>query len=187
MLDVLNVKNDEIFHLKQEKLFLEDNNLNLKSHIEKLNVPKVKQLPEETCIEDESEDNTNYLEKETADFLERVSAVCKDKNMKVKAMSKDKDVKIQIKVTVRKEKIDKVSHHLSFSDTFDSSYVFARTPCQELCIKEEHEGEDDTELLRKHDERHNLVNSDDGMRNVHEEGYNEFVKSVKKVLHDEET
>jgi hypothetical protein len=30
------------------------------------------------------------------------------------AMSKDKDVKIQVKVTVRKEKIDKVSHHLSF-------------------------------------------------------------------------
>ena len=47
--------------------------------------------------------------------------------MKVKAMSKD-DVKTQVKVTAREEKMDKVSHHLSFSDTFDSSYVFARTP-----------------------------------------------------------
>ena len=107
--------------------------------------------------------------------------------MKVKAMSKDKDVKIQVKVTVRKEKIDKVSHHLSFSDTFDSSYVFARTPCQELCIKEVCEDEDDLELLRNHDKRYNLVDSDNDVRNVHEEGSNEFVKSFKKVLHGEET
>ena len=62
-------------------------------------------------------------------------------------------------MTVRKEKIDKVSHHLRFSDTFDSSYVFARTPCQELCIKEVCEDEDDLEVLRKHDVSYNLEHS----------------------------
>jgi len=174
MLDVLNVKNDEIIQLKQ-------NILNLKADIETLNVREVKKISEETCIDDDSEDNTNYLEKETAEFLERVSAVCKDKSMKVKAMSKDKEVKIQVKVTVRKEKTDKVSHQLSFSDTFDSSYVFARTPCQELCIKEVCEDDDDLELLRKHDDRYNLVNSD-----AHVDGSNEFVKSVERVLHGED-
>jgi len=174
MLDILNVKNDEIIQLKQ-------NNLNLKTDIEKLNVREVKKLSEDNCIDDDAKDNTNYLEKETAEFLERVSAVCKDKSMKVKAMSKDKDVKIQVKVTVRKEKTDKVSHQLSFSDTFDSSYVFARTPCQELCIKEVCEDDDDLELLRKHDDRYNLVNSD-----AHVDGSNEFVKSVERVLHGED-
>jgi hypothetical protein len=88
-------------------------------------------------------------------------------------------------VRVRKEKIDKVSHHPSFSDTFDSSYVFARPSCQELCTKEVFEDEDDLELLRKHDERYNLVNND--MRNAHTDGFNEFVKSVKRVLHGEDT
>jgi len=130
----LNAKNHEIAFLQQENLVLEGNIEKQKEEIQLLQaeVKKLSELPEY---------NASDLEKETADFLEKISAACKNKSLKVKALSKDKNVKINLKVTVRKEKLDKVSHQLSFSEAFESPNVLAKTPCQSFCVNEEYEDE----------------------------------------------
>ena len=86
-------------------------------------------------------DNNTDLEKETAEFLEKVSDVCRNKSLKIKAQSKDKNVKINLKITVRKDKLDRVSHQLSFSEVFESPGIYAKTPCQTFSVKEDEEGD----------------------------------------------
>eukprot|EP00092_Neocalanus_flemingeri_P029165 GFUD01031655.1.p1 GENE.GFUD01031655.1~~GFUD01031655.1.p1 ORF type:complete len:534 (+),score=125.90 GFUD01031655.1:48-1649(+) len=135
-------KNHDIALLKQKNLKMEEDIRKQKAEIVMLHA-ELKKLSElactcktEKCSPDE---NSLDLEKETADFLEKVSAVCKNKSLKVKALSKDKNVKINLKITVRKEKVDKVSNQLSFSEALESPFVFGNTPCQSFSVKEEYE------------------------------------------------
>ena len=71
-----------------------------------------------------------------------------------------------------KDNTNKVSHNLSFSDTFDNSCMFVKTPSQESSSKREY---DEENQVKGHD-RH-MGDGDE----VNEE-CNDFLKSVKKVL-----
>merc|ERR1712179_859691 len=110
MLGALMEKNKEIFVLKQEKCQLENDAKN--------------QTMQKLCdaiITTESEDDSEELKTLTAEFLEKVSNICRDKNTRVKASSKDKSIKIQVKVTVKREKGINMTNLSSMSDTFNDS------------------------------------------------------------------
>jgi len=110
MLGALMDKNKEIYLLKQEKCQLEDDVKN----------QTIQKLCDDAIITTESEDDEE-LKNLTVDFLEKVSDICRDKNTRVKASSKDKSIKIQVKVTVKRDKMGKMSNLSSMSDTFNDS------------------------------------------------------------------
>merc|ERR1719233_1668171 len=111
MLGALMDKNKEIFLLKQEKCQLEEDVKN----------QTMQKLADDAIITTESEDDTKELEELTAEFLEKISDICRDKNTKVKASSIDKSIKIQVKVAVKRDKLSKMSNLSSMSDTFSDS------------------------------------------------------------------
>jgi len=111
MLGALMDKNKEIFVLKQEKCQLENDVKN----------QTMQKLCDDAIITTESEDDSEELKTLTAEFLEKVSNVCRDKNTRVKASSKDKSIKIQVKVTVKREKGINMTNLSSMSDTFNDS------------------------------------------------------------------
>jgi len=117
MLAALMDKNKEIYLLIQEKCQLEDDVKN----------QTMQKGCDDAIITTESEDDTEELKNLTAEFLEKVSGVCQDKNTRVKASSKDKSIKIQVKVTVKRDKGSKMSNLSSLSDTFnDSPFRFTK-------------------------------------------------------------
>lgn len=75
------------------------------------------------------------LETETASFLEKVSNLCRNKSRKIKAHSEDENVKIYLKITVRKEKGEKMLHRLSFEA--ESPGHHEKTPCQTFIIRDD--------------------------------------------------
>jgi len=126
--------NQEIMLLQAENLRLLESMRSPEADLNNLNVD-LKQVSEDV------HDGNTDLEKETANFLEKVSLVCKNKSLKIKAISKDKDVKINLKITVRKERMDRISHQLSFSEAFESPGTFAKTPCQTFSVKDDEDDE----------------------------------------------
>jgi len=154
---------DNLFEENHEIRLLEEENLKLREIIRKQEADladlkcRLNQV-QFTAPVDSAEvqlvgDNNTDLELETAVFLEKVSDVCRNKSLKIKAQSKDKKVKISLKITVRKEKLDRISPQLSFSEVFESPGIFAKTPCQTFSVKE---GEvDDSMFVDKYKLRNN--------------------------------
>merc|ERR1719233_817093 len=120
-------KNKEIYLLKQDKCQLEDDVKN----------QTMQKVCDDAIITTESEDDSEELKNLTAEFLEKVSGVCQDKNTRVKASSKDKSIKIQVKVTVKRDKGSKMSNLSSLSDTFNDS-PFRFTKAFQDVIEEEY-------------------------------------------------
>merc|ERR1712096_216548 len=129
------IKNKKILHLEQDNLMLEENISNQEKEIGLLqeDLRKLSGFACTSCSKAGSEDSSSDLEKITADFLEKVSAVCQNKSHKVKALSEDKNVKINLKITVKREKMEKVSHQLSFSEALESPNGFANIPRDDPC------------------------------------------------------
>jgi len=129
------VKNKKIIHIEQENLMLEENISKQGKEIALLqeDLKKLSGFVCTSCSKAGSDDSSSDLEKITADFLEKVSAVCQNKSHKVKALSEDKNVKINLKITVKREKMEKVSHQLSFSEALESPNGFANTPRDNPC------------------------------------------------------
>jgi len=129
--------NKEIMLLQEENFRLLENMRSQEADLKNLNLKQVCKEAGANDTEVRLVDGGNAdLEKETAEFLEKVSLVCKNKSLKIKALSKDKNVKINLKITVRKERLDRISHQLSFSEAFDSPGIFAKTPCQTFSVKD---------------------------------------------------
>merc|ERR1719233_2800504 len=91
MLGALMDKNKEILLLKQEKCQLKEDVKN----------QTMQKLADDAIITSESEDDTKELKELTAEFLEKISEVCRDKNTRVKASSIDKNTRVKVKVTVK--------------------------------------------------------------------------------------
>jgi len=134
MLGALMDKNKEIFLLKQEKCQLEEDVKN----------QTMQKLADDAIITTESEDDTKELEDLTAEFLEKISEVCRDKNTRVKASSIDKSIKIQVKVAVKRDKLSKMSNNLScMSDTFNDSPYRSTKAFQDATEKEFRDSSDE--------------------------------------------
>merc|ERR1712083_635369 len=134
MLGALMDKNQEIFLLKQEKCQLEDDVKN----------QTMQKLCDDAIITTESDNDTKGLENLTTEFLEKISDICQDKNTRVKASSKDKSIKIQVKVTVKRDKVSKMSNLSSMSDTFNDSPYRLMKAFQDV-IEEEYRDSSDVD------------------------------------------
>jgi len=134
MLGALMDKNQEIFLLKQEKCQLEDDVRN----------QTMQKLCDDAIITTESDNDTKELENLTTEFLEKISDICQDKNTRVKASSKDKSIKIQVKVTVKRDKVSKMSNLSSMSDTFNDS-PYRLTKAFQDVIEEEYRDSSDVD------------------------------------------
>jgi len=154
--------NCEIMRLQEENFRLLESMRSQEADLNNLHVD-LKQDSEDAQFKEAEvcfvADSNKDLEKETADFLEKVSMVCKNKSLKIKALSKDKNVKINLKITVRKERLDRISHQLSFSEAFESPGIFAKTPCQTFSVKDEDDdvfhtapSEDKSQINKLYDE-----------------------------------
>merc|ERR1719233_1336150 len=133
MLGALMDKNKEIFLLKQEKCQLEEDVKN----------QTMQKLADDAIITTQCEDDTKELKELTAEFLEKISEVCRDKNTRVKASSIDKSIKIQVKVTVKREKLNKMSNLSCMSDTFNDSPYRSTKAFQDVAEEEFRDSSDE--------------------------------------------
>jgi len=152
--------NHKIVRLEQENMTLEENISKQEKEIALLqaDLKKLSEYACTSCSKALSKDSSSDLEKVTADFLEKVSAICKNKSHKVKALSEDKNVKISLKIIVKREKTDKVSHQLSFSETLESPNGFPKTPCDNPC---ESDAKQDASENSEHEVSENLERSNE--------------------------